>query len=495
MSAHPRPLDSPGNARRVAPFGGVALFALAALPLASAPHNVAVLVSAALATAALVVAAVSLPWTRLPAWSQVAVPLAYFPIVALLREGLGGVSPPYASLVMLPIIWLALYGTRRELYLGFALGTTTLTLPVILIGEPAYPAGEWGGALVWMVLTAMTGLTVNALVRESKNRADLSDRRARTISAVAEAARCIATDQGARPGICEAALSVSGATFAALLEPEEVDYLGERYLRVTASAGIEVPPTRIHIGGEPSGAAHAFSSGKQFVVPRAENHPGVSQRMIKATRAKSVVYEPVLRGTEVVGVLLASWSELVDEIPEEAVVALELLATEAAIAIERSDLHQQLARLASTDVLTGVANRRTWNEQLTRELSRARRSGHEVALALLDLDYFKVFNDEHGHQAGDRLLKLATATWSSQLREVDLLARLGGDEFALLLPECDRARALSVVERLRAVMPEQQSCSAGIACWDGVETAEALQRRADLALYEAKRAGRDRFAI
>jgi diguanylate cyclase (GGDEF)-like protein len=147
-----------------------------------------------------------------------------------------------------------------------------------------------------------------------------------------------------------------------------------------------------------------------------------------------------------------------------------------------------LARLARTDPLTGLANRRGWDEQLTRELARARRSGEAVSVALLDLDDFKAFNDAHGHQAGDRLLLEAAAAWYGQLRDVDILCRWGGDEFAVLLPACPRAQADEVIERMRAATPRHQSCTGGVGSWDGSETSEGLIGQADTELLEAKRA-------
>ena len=112
-----------------------------------------------------------------------------------------------------------------------------------------------------------------------------------------------------------------------------------------------------------------------------------------------------------------------------------------------------------------------------------------MCVAMLDLDRFKDFNDDRGHQAGDRLLKQSAAAWSTQLRTTDMLARYGGEEFALVLPGC----TLSDVERLRAAMPDDQTVSAGIAQWDGEETPELLVGRADRALYAAKKGGRDRL--
>lgn len=144
------------------------------------------------------------------------------------------------------------------------------------------------------------------------------------------------------------------------------------------------------------------------------------------------------------------------------------------------------ARLARTDPLTGLANRRGWDEQLARELARARRSGEALSVALLDLDDFKAFNDAYGHQAGDRLLLEAAMVWKGQLREVDILCRWGGDEFAVLLPACPRAQADEVIARLRAATPRHQSCAAGVAGWDGREISESLLGRADKALLDAK---------
>jgi diguanylate cyclase (GGDEF)-like protein len=156
------------------------------------------------------------------------------------------------------------------------------------------------------------------------------------------------------------------------------------------------------------------------------------------------------------------------------------------------DQAAQLEALARNDGLTGIPNRRAWDLELARELAKARRLGTRVHVALLDLDHFKRFNDEHGHQAGDRVLKEATSAWRAQLRETDLLARYGGEEFAALLLGCSAAEAFTAVERLRAFTPLGQTFSAGIAEWDGREDPGRLVHRADVALYEAKRGGRDR---
>jgi diguanylate cyclase (GGDEF)-like protein len=152
----------------------------------------------------------------------------------------------------------------------------------------------------------------------------------------------------------------------------------------------------------------------------------------------------------------------------------------------------RLERVARTDDLTGLLNRRAWSEELPRELSLAARAGLPLTMLMLDLDNFKAYNDSHGHLSGDRLLKQFAGAWTARLRETDLLARYGGEEFTVVLPGCGLAEGLALADTLREVRPEAQTCSVGVAAWNGMETADELIDRADKALYEAKRLGRDR---
>lgn len=151
--------------------------------------------------------------------------------------------------------------------------------------------------------------------------------------------------------------------------------------------------------------------------------------------------------------------------------------------------------LALTDPLTGAANRRAFEQDLQRETARAERSRTPLCLAFLDLDHFKRYNDAHGHAGGDALLRELVASWREVLRQMDVLARTGGEEFVVILPDTGIEQCRSVVERLRALVPYGQTCSAGIAGFRHGESAEALVRRADEALYAAKNSGRDRAVI
>lgn len=155
----------------------------------------------------------------------------------------------------------------------------------------------------------------------------------------------------------------------------------------------------------------------------------------------------------------------------------------------------EVRALADRDGLTGLANRRRLEMELDREMVRSSRTGAPLTVIILDLDRFKDFNDEMGHLEGDKHLRLSALAWRGELREGDLLARHGGEEFAAILPNCDLPSAHQIADRLRGVMPHGQTVSAGVASWDGLEGVSGLLGRADVALYEAKVAGRDRTVL
>ena len=210
---------------------------------------------------------------------------------------------------------------------------------------------------------------------------------------------------------------------------------------------------------------------------------------------RSGYLEPVLRDGDVVAVL-AIVSRVARARPTGGIGELaKLLAAEASTTLALADLVRALDARARTDELTGLPNRRTWDEELPKELARAKRGGRPIAVAMLDLDHFKKYNDGFGHPAGDRLLRAVAAGWTTRLRETDLLARYGGEEFAVVLPDCDGETARQVLDELRLCMPDGSTCSIGVAIWDGHESGEALVSRADQALYDAKRSGRDRITV
>lgn len=162
-------------------------------------------------------------------------------------------------------------------------------------------------------------------------------------------------------------------------------------------------------------------------------------------------------------------------------------ATVAGVVIGR--LSRRVGASASSDPLTGIANRRHFEHALEEELVRCRRTGRDMAVAILDLDCFKELNDTGGHEAGDRALVALADIWMQHARKSDLLARYGGDEFALLLRDCDAHGAEEGVRRLVESAPDYP-CTAGIACWNHNEAASEIVSRADTALYRGKSSGR-----
>ena len=151
---------------------------------------------------------------------------------------------------------------------------------------------------------------------------------------------------------------------------------------------------------------------------------------------------------------------------------------------------------AREDPVTGLANRRSWDERLEEEIERSRRSGAPFSVAMIDLDDFKAVNDREGHEVGNLLLRNISAAWQGLIRGGgDFLARLGGDEFGLLLPGSDGTGVRRFIMRMAEVTPEGVGYSIGLATWDGEETAGDLLRRADFEMYREKlshRQGTDR---
>jgi diguanylate cyclase (GGDEF)-like protein len=147
--------------------------------------------------------------------------------------------------------------------------------------------------------------------------------------------------------------------------------------------------------------------------------------------------------------------------------------------------------LALSDPLTGVASRRVWDDELPREIARARRNETPLAVALLDIDGLDAFNVARGDREGERLIKETAALWRGALRDVDLLARLDDTRFGLILPNCGLSEAVDVLDRVRAATPRGQTASAGTARWDGDEPAELLVARCEEALASARAGGGD----
>jgi len=214
---------------------------------------------------------------------------------------------------------------------------------------------------------------------------------------------------------------------------------------------------------------------------------------------RSIVYLPLIISNRVIGTLaVASCKE--DAYNARHIKLLEQLALQIAMPIENARLYAKTERLARVDSLTGLLNRRSLDEVLSREISRHSRYGGAFSLIIFDIDSFKLFNDNYGHLAGDELLRQIGVIINKTIRETDMAFRFGGDEFAVLLPLTTINAALMAAERIRQkafasmeIGSVPVSISLGVASWpaDGISPNEIL-KAADQALYQAKRAGGNR---
>jgi diguanylate cyclase (GGDEF)-like protein len=315
--------------RTVLPSFLAALLPFALVWLPGAHWDLAPLLLAGALTLVIAVVAVAVPWERLPEWGRPALAFAYVAVIGLLRDagGPSGVGP----IILLPVFWIGVCGTRRQLAAMVGAIALVLLLPVAVIGGSAYPPSTWRAAILFIAVSGLVGWTIQTLI----------------------------------------------------------EYAKEQELKHNA-------------------------------------------------------------------------------------------------------LLDQLQRQASTDALTMLPNRRTWDAKLAAGLEWAAATGEPLTIGLIDLDGLKAINDTHGHSAGDLLLTQIARQWAPVLRRADLLARIGGDEFAILLHGATETEAAEVIDRLRECTPVPYTCSAGVASWNGEESAGELMHRADEALYAAKRDGRNR---
>jgi diguanylate cyclase (GGDEF)-like protein len=222
--------------------------------------------------------------------------------------------------------------------------------------------------------------------------------------------------------------------------------------------------------------------------------------------ARSEVAVPLIADGAIIGVFNAESVES-HAFSDEHVQTLTVIARQTAEVIRSAQLLEETRRLAITDALTGLFNRRHFNQQLEENVRRAARYDEPLALVFLDVDHFKSVNDKFGHQAGDRCLQAMARTLRESVRDSDQIARIGGEEFAILLIRADRELALSIAERLRnridelileedPPLPVDLTASLGVAFFreDG-DDPKSLLRSADRALYAAKRLGRNRVVL
>ncbi len=216
---------------------------------------------------------------------------------------------------------------------------------------------------------------------------------------------------------------------------------------------------------------------------------------------RSIMAEPLWSSGEVIGVIAVS-SGARAAFTDDDQLMLRLLANCSAPPIERA----RLRRLAMFDDITMAFNHRYLLPRMVEEMERASRSGGDLSILYMDLDHFKSVNDEHGHAVGDAVLRMFADRVRKAVRRVDVLVRRGGEEFVLIMPQTGATQAHATGNRIQQTLAAEelavdgcvrlrQTVSIGVATWDQREAPDLLERRADEAMYEAKRLGRNRVVV
>lgn len=276
---------------------------------------------------------------------------------------------------------------------------------------------------------------------------------------------------------------------------------GDDVTLMASRGGTDLAPGGQPLAGPGSVIERAREARRTLLVSDLDPHADAALVAL-LPGACNLVVVPLSAEGRAIGVLVVEHAmRSGSRIERRVVSALERFASQAALALRNAWLLEEVQRLATTDGLTGLANRRSFDAALEREVARAGRSDEEVTLVLLDIDHFKTFNDAHGHQQGDEVLRRVGAVLAAECREYDTPARYGGEELAVVLPRCGASDGLATAERLRQAIaaiegPVVITASAGVATFPLHATSTAaLVTAADEALYESKRAGRNRVTV
>lgn len=239
--------------------------------------------------------------------------------------------------------------------------------------------------------------------------------------------------------------------------------------------------------------------GMPFQVTTEESRQTVNDQVSQSLGTGYFVTVPIKARDKTIGVILADNIFTQHPINKENTVLLTMLANQAGLAIQNCRLYEQTLHIAHTDSLTHLYNHGYFQHLLGKELEKASRLENILSLIIIDIDNFKLFNDNNGHQAGDKLLTQISETLKRTSRQSDIVARYGGEEFTIVLPETDKEKAVLLAERLRKAVKANIknitiSCGVGSFPEDGKDKAKLIFS-ADAALYQAKKKGKDQTSI
>jgi len=435
---------------------------------------------------------------------QGAVTLGDMLLITALIWVTGGVYSEYYLLYYLPVVVAAV---RLDTRAGIVacLMTTVLYAFAAFKAPPAPPVLPFETFRVLTVCLSALVLVLffSLLKRETKLCEDLRDtlhhslRRVAAVYDVAHAANTGADLAGVLSVILDhAARATDAANGSVFLLVED----GQ--LKPTAS--LSTPPGKAETPSE-----LALAPARQAIAARAPITTTLPARETAGrTEDASIVYVPLLTPVGPIGVL-SLVSRAGRKFARRQLDFLTSLCSEAALAIENAQLRSELRRLAITDHLTGLPNRREIEGRLGLELERAARCDRPLSLLMIDVDNLKEVNDAFGHAAGDEVLYALACLMKRNMRSSEVAGRLGGDEFAVVLPETDARQASALADRLieglspalaawadlpdSRVIAETIGMSIGVAeSKDGTMSPKDLTAHADAALYEAKRTGKNR---
>jgi len=394
-------------------------------------------------------------------------------------------------------------GLRLRRRLGTSVGDVTARLDALRRGDlaPRPPDQDVGPAELERVHDGLDAATTElassrAALEDEGRRAALHNRQ---LGQVLRFAREVAGSLNLRyvlRGLCTAAAEIAGADRVVVWvrDPD-----GDELEPVADSAGPALSPLGLEpvaVGDGTVGRAARF--GRPLGLPGSVDGDGLDD--VGAGPAAV----PMVVGAEVVGVLELHVGDPARLAGSTAGV-LEALAVQAATAVSAARLHEHATVLAMTDPLTRLPNRRRLEADLAKEVGISQRYGRPVAFAMADVDHFKAYNDELGHQAADVALQALAGVLAGSVRAGDTVYRYGGEELAILMRETDVGAAGLVADRLRGIVehhfaapgqPRPVTISVGVAVMPAhASTGEALVAAADAALYEAKRSGRNRVHL
>jgi diguanylate cyclase (GGDEF)-like protein len=491
------PFRKPGLVRRMLPFASMAAFAEVSLALPPGPKSVGYLtVNLALLTG-IGVAVFLVPWKRLPAWVTVLVPVAYVGAILTLILASGGSTAGLDIVVLLPLVWTALYHRRWESYV-VVVAIVAAEVVTSLTPVEVSDVDLLRRAALWAAMSLLVSVGTH----------DLRDQLSRTLAARESSLRQTEALEAAAEELTTMHDSQDVLDTATRLAAQLVSRPGTpsrraQYLRVEGSKVVMVAqydeagrsvPTEFPLAEHPN-LREVVETGIALCRPLDGVGAGPNtQQLMASTGVSTGIYVPVLFEGAIDGILSVHVRD--DVASSELFEYCKAIGHLAELALANARNHEMLEAQAISDELTGLANRRAFNQIIEDRPGRLR-----FCVLAIDLDGLKEVNDTQGHETGDALLVHVAHVLRSTMRSGDMLARVGGDEIAGLLFDADEEDGIHAASRMlealqaspfRGVPP---GVSIGVASGTDHSDGHAIYAAADAAMYRAKREGGRRYAV